>query len=245
MGRRAAGRSSRSRAAAGVAYRVLVSARPGAPSRTSVSGASWISRANLQHRAAPVRMNGGAAAARSPVPRSRLRRARWYGCACIKWIYRGALADHARRRRRCASSRRARIRTRARRWARDFTPAVIDTAACRCTWEVAESRPRRLSRMTGIVWGGSKPTGALSIRFRSGQRGLRWTTCPGAGVDADVERVVTHMATEAPGRYRSSSRRRPDHPHATARCVFLCERVESTRCDPPGRSDTWAVGSWG
>jgi len=62
--------------------------------------------------------------------------------------------------------------------ARDFNPASIETAAMPVRvdkWIVA-GRPEY--RITGIVWGGSKPTNALSIRFRSAGPWVRVDDCP-------------------------------------------------------------------
>ena len=62
--------------------------------------------------------------------------------------------------------------------ARDFIPATIDNAAMPVRVEqwIVDSRPEY--RITGIIWGGAKPTNALSIRFRSGQAWTRVDHCP-------------------------------------------------------------------
>ena len=57
-------------------------------------------------------------------------------------------------------------------------------------------------RITGIIWGGSTPTNALSIRFKTGEPWVRGRRLPAAGVDADLEPVVAHLAPDAPGRYQ-------------------------------------------
>jgi len=106
---------------------------------------------------------------------------------------------------------------------------------------------RVVYRVTGIVWADRSRLARCRFAFDPASRGLRGQL-PGAGVDADVERVVTHMATRGPGRYQIVLR--VDDPTIRtrrARCVFLCERGrDRRRCDPPGRSGTWgASGSWG
>jgi DMSO/TMAO reductase YedYZ molybdopterin-dependent catalytic subunit len=62
--------------------------------------------------------------------------------------------------------------------ARDFVPAVIDTAAMPIRVEKWAEGGRVFYRVVGIVWGGSKPTNALSIRFKSGTPWVRVEQCP-------------------------------------------------------------------
>jgi DMSO/TMAO reductase YedYZ molybdopterin-dependent catalytic subunit len=62
--------------------------------------------------------------------------------------------------------------------ARDFIPAVIDTAAMPVRVEKWIAGGRAEYRITGIIWGGSKPTNALSIRFKSGTPWVRVDDCP-------------------------------------------------------------------
>jgi DMSO/TMAO reductase YedYZ molybdopterin-dependent catalytic subunit len=154
--------------------------------RTSAAGASWIfTREQLQHAILAVRMNG------APLPRDhgfpiRLIVPGWYGCACIKWVDRIELVPDdapatsqmrefaARTHQPFDPSRASGYSLRA----RDFIPAVIDTAAMPVRVEkwIANGRPEY--RITGIIWGGATPTNALSIRFRSGQPWTRVDTCP-------------------------------------------------------------------
>jgi DMSO/TMAO reductase YedYZ molybdopterin-dependent catalytic subunit len=137
--------------------------------RTSIAGASWIfSRDDLSRAILAVRMNG------APLPRDhgapvRLIVPGWYGCACIKWVSAiDLVADEA-----PATSQMREFAGRTHQSAgataaRDFIPATIDTAAMpvRVDKWIVDGRPEY--RITGIVWGGTKPTNALSIRFRSG-----------------------------------------------------------------------------
>ena len=103
----------------------------------------------------------------------------WYGCACIKWVDRIDLVDDAAP----ATSQMREFAARTHQspgaaLARDFSPASIDTAAMPIRVEkwVVNGRPEY--RITGIVWGGSRPTNALSIRFRSGGAWTRVDSCP-------------------------------------------------------------------
>jgi DMSO/TMAO reductase YedYZ molybdopterin-dependent catalytic subunit len=166
---------------ASASHRILVSGVDDTTRRwrTSVAGASWIfSRDDLSRALLAVRMNG------APLPRDhgspvRLIVPGWYGCACIKWVDRIELvaADAA------ATSQMQEFAGRTHQakgasHARDFIPATIDTAAMpvRVDKWIVNGRPEY--RITGILWGGTKPTGTLSIRFRSGGPWTRVENCP-------------------------------------------------------------------
>jgi DMSO/TMAO reductase YedYZ molybdopterin-dependent catalytic subunit len=147
--------------------------------RTSIAGASWIfSRDDLSRAILAVRMNG------APLPRDHGAPARlivpgWYGCACIKWVNAiDLVADDA-----PATSQMREFAGRTHQpagatAAREFIPATIDTAAMpvRVDKWIVSGRPEY--RITGIVWGGTTPTNALSIRFRSGGAWTRVDDCP-------------------------------------------------------------------
>ena len=186
------------------AYRVLISGLdPAAPSRTSVAGASWIfSRDDLQRALLAGRMNG------APLPRDhgapvRLVVPGWYGCACIKWIDRIELvADQA-----AATPQMREYAARTHQdprasLARDFTPASIDTAAMPVHVEKWLIDGRMAYRIAGIIWGGSKPTGALSIRFRSGQRWVPVDDCPVPASTLTWSLWSHTWRPDAPGRYQ-------------------------------------------
>jgi len=162
-------------------YRVLVSGIDDESRewRTSVAGASWIFRPDdLERAILAVRMNGAPLALHhgSPV---RLIVPGWYGCACIKWIDRIELVpDEA-----PATSQMTEFAARTHQpsgatLARDFVPATIDTAAMPVRVEKWITAGRPEYRITGIIWGGTKPTDALSIRFRSGGPWTRVDRCP-------------------------------------------------------------------
>src|SRR5215468_2447274 len=100
------------------------------PGKTSMPGASWIfSRDDLSRALLAFGMNG------APLPRDhgaplRLIVPGWYGCACIKWVNRIELvADEA-----AATTQMVEFAARTHQsgrppLARDYLPAVIDTAA--------------------------------------------------------------------------------------------------------------------
>ena len=86
--------------------------------------------------------------------------------------------------------------------ARDFVPAVIDTAAMPVRVEKWLVDGRVAYRITGIVWGGAKPTRALSIRFKAN---LPWTPVENCPLPASTLTWSLWSHTwrpEAPGRYQ-------------------------------------------
>jgi len=194
----------RVRPAAG-SYRVLVSGVDDDGSRpiTSVPGASWIfSRDDLQRALLAVRMNG------APLPRDhgfpvRLVVPGWYGCSCIKWVDRIDLVpDEAPATTQMREFAARTHQTPGAEIARDFTPAVIDTAAMPVRMEKWLIDGRLAYRLTGIVWGGAKPTNALSIRFRSGQPWVKVDDCPLPASPLTWSPWTHTWRPEAPGRYQ-------------------------------------------
>jgi DMSO/TMAO reductase YedYZ molybdopterin-dependent catalytic subunit len=151
------------------------------PSQTSVPGASWIfSRDELDRAGAflATTMNG----ARLPKDHGspvRLIVPGWYGCACIKWVDRIELvaanapstAQMTEFAQRTHQNGRPSL-------ARDFTPAVIDVAAMPVRVEKWTANNRVVYRIVGVMWGGSKPTNALQIRFRPDEAFVPVSDCP-------------------------------------------------------------------
>jgi DMSO/TMAO reductase YedYZ molybdopterin-dependent catalytic subunit len=185
-------------------WRLLVSGMddPSDPGRTSVPGASWIfSRDDLQRALLATRMNGEALPRHHGAP-ARLVVPGWYGCACIKWVNRIELvADDA-----AATTQMREFAARTHQngtpsLAREHVPAVVDAAAMPVRLEKWTSGGKVFYRVVGIVWGGAKPTNALSIRFRTN---LPWTkveNCP-LPQTTDTWSMWTHTwRPEAPGRY--------------------------------------------
>ena len=166
-------------------------------SQTSVPGASWIfSRDDLEHASAflTTRMNG------APLPRDhgspvRLVVPGWYGCACIKWVNQiDVVADDA-----AATSQMIEFARRTHqdgqpKLAREFTPAVIDTAAMPVRVEKWMVAGRVIYRLVGVLWGGPKP----------GNANQPWTAvddCP-MPVSPTNWTLWSHLwRPEAPGRY--------------------------------------------
>jgi len=167
-------------------YRVLVSGVDDmtATPRTSLPGAAWIfSRDDLARAILAVRMNG------QPLSRDhgfpvRLIVPGWYGCTCIKWVDRIDLVpDEApattQMQEFAARTHQdiAKLRTQDPPRARDFSPAIIDTAAMPVRVEKWLVDGRIAYRITGIIWGGSTPTNALSIRFKTSEPWVRVDEC--------------------------------------------------------------------
>jgi DMSO/TMAO reductase YedYZ molybdopterin-dependent catalytic subunit len=166
--------------------RVLVSGvdDPG-PSATSVPGASWIfARDQLDRALLATRMNDAPLVAHHGAP-MRLVVPGWYGCACIKWIDRieyvsdiapptTQMQEFAVRTHQPFDANAAASAIRA----RDFEAATIDTAAIPVRVDKWIVGGRLEYRITGIIWGGTKPTNALSIRFRIGEPWVKVDDCP-------------------------------------------------------------------
>jgi DMSO/TMAO reductase YedYZ molybdopterin-dependent catalytic subunit len=151
------------------------------PSRTSIPGASWIfSRDDLERTNAflATHMNG------IPLPRDhgspvRLIVPGWYGCACIKWVDRIEIVEDAA----LATSQMQEFAARTLQdgtppLARDFQPAIIDLAAMPIRLEKWAIEGRLAYRVVGVMWGGSKPTSALEIRFHPDEPFVPVSHCP-------------------------------------------------------------------
>jgi DMSO/TMAO reductase YedYZ molybdopterin-dependent catalytic subunit len=152
------------------ASRVLVSGFDKYPTKSvsSVPGASWIftwedlksSRAFLA-----TEMNGGPLTKDHGAP-IRLVVPGWYGCACIKWVNEITLVEETAE----ATSQMQEYATRTQqrgvpKLARDFQPASNEQAAMPIRIEKWLVDGRILYRLSGILWGGSRPLNALEIRF--------------------------------------------------------------------------------
>jgi DMSO/TMAO reductase YedYZ molybdopterin-dependent catalytic subunit len=169
------------------AHRILVSGfdDESAQSRTSVPGASWIfSHDDLREAVLALRMNGAPLTRDHGAP-VRLVVPGWYGCACIKWVNRiDVVADDV-----AATSQMWEFAKRTHQpfdpltgigslRARDFIPAVIDTAATPVRIEQWAIDGTIQYRVIGIMWGGTTPTNALAIRFRADEPWVPVETCP-------------------------------------------------------------------
>jgi DMSO/TMAO reductase YedYZ molybdopterin-dependent catalytic subunit len=193
------------------AWRVLVSGVDDASDSggTSQPGASWIfSRDDLERALLAVRMNGVALPRDHGFP-VRLIVPGWYGCACIKWVNRIELVpddapatpqmrEFASRTHQPFDPLRAGTTPAL---ARDYIPAVLDTAAMPVRVEKWVGPGRVFYRIVGIMWGGARPTNLLSIRFRANTPWTRVEDCPLPST-TDTWSVWTHTWRPAePGRY--------------------------------------------
>lgn len=151
------------------------------PSATSVPGASWIfQREDLERTGAflATAMNGVSLPHHHGFP-VRLIVPGWYGCTCIKWVNRiDLVADES-----PATSQMIEFASRTHQdahatLARDFTPAVVDLAAMPIRVEKWQVDGRLVYQVVGVMWGGSKPTQALQIRFRSSEAFVPVSDCP-------------------------------------------------------------------
>lgn len=189
------------------ATRVLVSGfdvenTPQQTSRTSLPGCSWIfSRDDLRQAILATTMNGAPLARDHGAP-VRLVVPGWYGCACVKWIHRiDLVADGAPRTGQMweFAARTHQIGPPA--LARDYIPATIDTAAVPVRIEQWSVDGRTEYRVVGIIWGGTKPTNALAIRFRATEPWVPIESCP-MPKDTLTWSLWTHRwQPAAPGRY--------------------------------------------
>jgi hypothetical protein len=62
--------------------------------------------------------------------------------------------------------------------ARDYTPALVDTAAVPVRIEQWRIDGTIAYRVVGIIWGGGKPTNALAIRFKTSEPWVPVEDCP-------------------------------------------------------------------
>jgi DMSO/TMAO reductase YedYZ molybdopterin-dependent catalytic subunit len=152
------------------ATRVLVSGFDGhsVPSANGHSkpGASWVfTFAELAEAFLATEMNG------VPLPPDhgapiRLLVPGWYGCTCIKWVDRITLVDESEP----ATAQMQEFASRTHQngvpaLAAQYAPATIDQAAMPVRVEKWQTPGGIVYRVVGILWGGSKITSALSVRF--------------------------------------------------------------------------------
>lgn len=151
------------------ATRVLVSGfdtYPRPPRGNSTPGASWVFRFDdLADAFLATAMNG------APLPVDhgfpvRLFVPGWYGCTCIKWVDEIVLVGDDEP----ATPQMKEFASRTHQsgvpdLARDYRPATIDQAAMPVRIEKWRVGGRIVHRVVGIMWGGSRPTDALTIRF--------------------------------------------------------------------------------
>lgn len=153
----------------------------GQVSQRSIVGASWVfPLANLQKLGAflAIRMNG------EPVPADHGKPVRlvvpgWYGCAWIKWVNEIRLVGTDEP----ATTQMVEFANRTHqasphKFARDYTPADIHTAATPVRVEKRKGPNGIDYRIVGILWGGTKPVDRLAIRFGKDQAPTPFAVCP-------------------------------------------------------------------
>jgi len=188
------------------------------PSPTSIPGASWIfSREHLERGGAflATRMNGSPLTADHGAP-LRLVVPGWYGCTWIKWVNQIDVVDDEAP----ATSQMAEFAQRTHQngsptLARDFIPATLDHAATPVRIEKWSMQGKLVYRVVGILWGGSRPTNALLIRFGRDEPFVPVDHCPMPASIATWTLWSHQWRPKAPGSYLI--RLRIDDPTLTTR----------------------------
>jgi DMSO/TMAO reductase YedYZ molybdopterin-dependent catalytic subunit len=150
-------------------------------SQRSIVGASWVfPLADLEKLGAflAIRMNG------APLPDDHGKPVRlcvpgWYGCTWIKWVNEIRLVgpDEPATSQMVEFANRTH-QTMPHKYARDYTPADIQTAATPVRVEKRRGPNGLEYRIVGIVWGGQKPVDRLAIRFGKDQALTPFSICP-------------------------------------------------------------------
>jgi DMSO/TMAO reductase YedYZ molybdopterin-dependent catalytic subunit len=159
----------------------------GQNSRRSIVGASWVfPLASLDALGAflAIRMNG------VPVPADhgkpvRLAVPGWYGCSWIKWVNEIRLVGPDEP----ATSQMVEFAARTHqtdphKYARDYAPADIQTAATPIRVEKRKGAAGLEYRIVGIVWGGTRPVDRLQIRFGADDPFIPFAVCPAPATHA-------------------------------------------------------------
>jgi len=147
---------------------------------TSIPGASWIFTLSELEKAGAflaTEMNGVPLRPDHGFP-VRLLVPNWYGCACIKWVDALSLVDDQAP----ATSQMREFASRTHQegvpaLAREYSPATIDQAAMPVRVEKWRVAGGVVYRVVGIMWGGSRATDRLSIRFAPGEPYARVDVC--------------------------------------------------------------------
>lgn len=153
----------------------------GQNSQRSIVGASWLYPLATLDRLNPflaIRMNG------APVPADHGKPVRlvvpgWYGCSWIKWVNEIRLVgpDEPATTQMVEFANRTH-QTEPHKFARDYTPADIQTAATPVRVEKRKGPNGLEYRIVGIVWGGTKAVDRLQIRFTKDGAFTPFSICP-------------------------------------------------------------------
>ena len=173
-------------------------------SQRSIVGASWVfPLADLDTLGAflAIRMNGQAVPPDHGQP-VRLAVPGWYGCSWIKWVNEIRLvgADEP------ATSQMVEFAARTHqtdphKYARDYAPADIQTAATPVRVEKRRGPDGLYYRIVGIVWGGKKVVDRLQIRFGADQPFTPFTICPTPKTHTMWQLWEYNWKPAAPGTY--------------------------------------------
>lgn len=201
------------------ATRVLVSGFDGhsVPSANGHSkpGASWVfTFEQLADAFLATQMNGVALPPDHGAP-LRLLVPGWYGCTCIKWVDRIALVDDSQ----LATAQMQEFASRTHQdgvpaLAAMYAPATIDQTAMPVRLEKWTVGDDIVYRVIGILWGGSKLTDALSIRFGE-EAWARVDVCPPPITNATWTLWSHAWRPASPGQY--GIRMRIDDPSIVTR----------------------------
>jgi DMSO/TMAO reductase YedYZ molybdopterin-dependent catalytic subunit len=176
-----------------------------ATSRSSQPGASWIfSRDDLERTGAffATRMNG------APLPDHhggpiRLIVPGWYGCTCIKWVSRiDVVSDDVPATTQMIEFARRTHQEGVPKIARDYAAPAIELAATPIRVERWATPTGTVYRVVGIMWGGEKPTNALSIRFKHNEPFVPVSDCPMPASTTTWSLWSHEWRPKQPGRYR-------------------------------------------
>jgi DMSO/TMAO reductase YedYZ molybdopterin-dependent catalytic subunit len=153
----------------------------GQVSQRSIVGASWVfPLASLDKLGAflAIRMNG------EPVPADHGKPVRlvvpgWYGCTWIKWVNEIRLVgpDEQATTQMVEFANRTH-QTEPHKFARDYTPGDIQTAATPVRVEKRKGPNGLEYRIVGILWGGTAPVDRLQIRIGKDQPFVPFAVCP-------------------------------------------------------------------
>jgi hypothetical protein len=181
----------------------------------SKPGASWVFTFDqLADAFLATEMNGVALPADHGAP-VRLLVPGWYGCACIKWVDRITFVDDT-------EPATAQMQEFASRTHQDgvpelaamYAPATIDQAAMPVRVEKWRTRDGIVYRVVGVLWGGSRVTDALSIRFGD-EPWTRVGVCPPPATNATWTLWSHAWSPTSPGQY--AVRMRIDDPSIVTR----------------------------
>lgn len=177
----------------------------GQNSQRSIVGASWVfPLASLDKLGAflAIRMNG------EPVPADhgkpvRLAVPGWYGCSWIKWVNEIRLVgpDEAATSQMVEFAARTH-QTEPHKYARDYAPADIQTAATPVRVEKRKGPQGLEYRIVGIVWGGTKVVDRLQIRFGGADQPFTpFAICPAPKTHTMWQLWEYRWKPQAPGTY--------------------------------------------